>query len=124
MMRVQVLLNLGRHLPRFLEGELHEVDDSLGKMLVENHWAIELPPIVQPEPVVEEPPPKDRFEEMRDELGHVKRSERLIIEEEPLPILEGELHEVDDSLGKMLVDVKRSELPKPISKPFKRPRTP
>lgn len=97
-MRIKVLLNLGAGLPRFMSGEIHEVTAEVGRMLVDHHWAIELPaeaivprseldPLCVPE--LSAPAEPDKFDVMRQHPDHLtqktssrrKRAAKLSTEE-------------------------------------------
>lgn len=89
-MRIKVLLNLGTGLPRFMADEVHEVTEDIGRMLVVQQLAIELPPTPE---VVESPsldsPVTDKFQAMRQHPDHLtqksssrrKRAEKPSIKE-------------------------------------------
>ena len=71
-MRIKVLLNLGAGTPGFLQDEVHEVTEEVGRMLIQQHWAIELPPtpVVVAEAVAM-PAKPDKFEELRQHSDHL-----------------------------------------------------
>lgn len=91
-MRIKVLLNLGAGLPRFMADEIHEVTEEVGRMLVRQHWAIELPaePVAITPPVTSQAPAvfdsespvsspatgPDKFEAMRQHPDHVTAKNR------------------------------------------------
>ena len=74
-MRIKAILNLGEGLPPLKADEIADVDDQLGAMLVARSWAIELPPEPVPEPP-KQAPLADKFEAVRNQPGHIKRSGR------------------------------------------------
>lgn len=77
-MKIRVLLNLGRDMPHpFKHGEVHDVSNEEGEMLVRNHLAEEIPETDEVEltPLAESPVVADKFQQIRQHPDHITQKQ-------------------------------------------------